>query len=106
MPQPGPWSKKIYALYYARTGSWAPGLLLVLGGDPIPRDLEENARRMRTVFLSEELKREMHETESPRKKKTVTWVNDHGEKITLEGFETEEETRRTDAVGGQEDPQF
>jgi hypothetical protein len=87
MPQPGPEQKKIAAVYYARFGDWPPGLLLVLRGDPVPHDLQENASRMRRVFLAEELKREIAENLNPPKRVRVSWTNDQGEEITIEGYE-------------------
>jgi len=76
MPEPGPFSKRIYAIYYARFGQWAPGLLAVLRGDPIPSDLQENAQRMRKIFLAEQARRDAEEEARPKGEVKITWVKE------------------------------
>jgi hypothetical protein len=86
-------AKALYAKFYARFGHWGD-LGLILGADPIPADLEDNARRLRRVFLTEQERQEfaekVREQHSPRKKTTLTWVNEHGETVAIEGYVEEE----------------
>jgi hypothetical protein len=89
MPRPGPMACQVYSRYFARFGEWGQ-LNLILQGDPIPRDLEENAKRLRRLYLTEVERQEfgerVREQLSPRKKSTVTWVNDAGETCSVEGY--------------------
>ena len=87
MSEPGPLTKKIAAQFYARFGEWPPGLILVLGADPIPADLEEAARRLRKVWLRVEAEKELRDELNPPVRKTVTWVNENGETVSISGFE-------------------
>lgn len=91
MSMPGPEAKKIYARYYARFGTWGPGLLLILKGDPVPPDLAAAAYRLRKIWIRVETERELVEELNPPKRKTVTWINDDGEEMTIHGYEAEEE---------------
>lgn len=87
---PGPEAKKLYARFYARFGTWGPGLLLILKGDPIPTDLEAAAYRLRKIWLRVEIEKELRDELNPPnlKPKTVTWTNDYGEEISIHGYET------------------
>jgi len=80
---------QIYSRLYARFGEWGQ-LNLILQGDPIPKDLEENAKRLRRIFLTESERSEfverVREQLSPKKKTTVTWTNDRGETCSVEGY--------------------
>jgi hypothetical protein len=87
MPQPGPFTKKIAARYYARFGEWPPGLILVLGADPIPVDLTEAAQRLRKVWLRVEAEKELREELDPPRPKTVKWVNENSDVVSISGFE-------------------
>jgi len=87
MPQPGPFTKKIAARYYARFGVYPPGLILVLGADPIPADLEEAARRLRKVWQRVEAEKELRDELDPPIRKTVRWVNENGDVVSISGFE-------------------
>lgn len=93
MSEPGPLTHKIASRYYARFGEWPPGLILVLGADPIPPDLEEAARRLRKIWLRVEAEKELRDELNPPARKIVMWTNDAGETITLEGFEPIEEPK-------------
>jgi len=90
MPTPGPWSKNIFARYYARFGEWPKGLFLILQGDPVPVDLVSAGDRLRKVFLTEEAKRELYEELNPMPRKTVTWATEDGETVTLTAYEPRE----------------
>lgn len=90
MSMPGPEAKRIYARYFARFGVWGPGLLLVLNGDPIPADLEANAYRLRKIWLRVEAEKELRDELNPSNRKTVRWINDAGEEVSLEAYEAEE----------------
>jgi len=87
MPEPGPLTKKIAAQFYARFGEYPPGLILVLGTDPIPSDLEEAARRLRKVWLRVEAEKALRDELDPPQPKTVKWVNEHGDVVSISGFE-------------------
>jgi hypothetical protein len=92
MPAPGPMAKALYARYYARFGTWGQ-LELILQGDPIPKDLMENATRMRRAFLTEQERVEFAEKLRPGPKpKRVTFTNERGEEVTIDGFEYEGES--------------
>lgn len=91
MAEPGPMAKQLYARYFARFGEWGPGLFLILQGDPIPADLVEAGERLRKIWKRVELERELRDELDPPKPKTVTWVNDSGEVVTIHGYETREE---------------
>lgn len=60
---------------------------MVLGADPIPADLEDAARRLRKVWLRVEAEKALRDELNPPKRKTVTWVNEHGEMLSISGFE-------------------
>jgi hypothetical protein len=92
MGMPGPMAKALYARFYARFGNWGK-LDLILQGDPIPKDLMENATRMRRIFLTEQERAEFVEKLRPApKKKRVEFTNDSGEKVVIDGFECEGES--------------
>jgi hypothetical protein len=93
MPNPGPETKKIAANYYARFGQWPPGLLLVLGSDPVPPDLVAAGEKYRQLWLRVEMEKELQESLHPPEPKTVTWTNDRGELVSISGFEVEEEPK-------------
>ena len=88
MARPGPMASRIYSRLYARYGDWGQ-LALILGEDPIPEDLEENAKRLRRAYLTETERQEfaerVREQLSPREKMTVTWINEAGEVCSVEG---------------------
>jgi hypothetical protein len=102
MPNPGPETKKLAANYYARFGEWPPGLLLVLGSDPVPLDLVATAERYRKLWQRVEMEKELMELLNPAKPKTVTWTNDAGEEMSLSGFEVEEEAVEDEKVDDDE----
>ena len=87
MSEPGPFTKKIAARYYARFGEYPPGLILVLGADPIPPDLEEAAQRLRKIWLRVEAEKELRDALDPPQRKTVRWVNENGDVVSISGFE-------------------
>jgi hypothetical protein len=96
---PGPETKRIYARYYAITREWGPGLLAILAGDPIPEDLQAAGERLRKIWLRVEAEKELRDELDPPKKKTVTWTNNEGETLTIEGYEpiyTEEDPDAND----------
>jgi hypothetical protein len=86
MPVPGHEAQKLYARLYARTGTWGK-LELILQGDPIPPALLEAGERLRKIWLRVEAEKELRDELEPRKRKSVTFTNDHGEVITIHGFE-------------------
>jgi hypothetical protein len=96
MAYPGPLTKKIAAQFYARFGEYPPGLILVLGADPIPPDLEEAARRLRKVWLRVEAEKALRDELNPPKRKTVTWVNEFGETLSISGFDASAEEIKKD----------
>ena len=93
MPIPGPESQKLAARYFAITGKWPPGLLLVLDGDPVPVDLQIAGERLRKVWLRVEAEKALRDELDPPKRKTVTWTNDAGEEITIEAYEPSDNVR-------------
>jgi hypothetical protein len=103
MSMPGPETKKLAARYYARFGQWPPGLILVLGEDPVPSDVVEAAERLRKIWLRVDLERELRDEIHPPNRKTVTWVNDDGETVSVDGYETAEEAILRDENEGEKE---
>jgi hypothetical protein len=79
-------TKSIYARLFALHGHWGE-LDLILQGDPIPKDLEENGKRLRRAFLAEQWKRDLQDNLNPPKRKEVRFRNAKGEEIVIDGYE-------------------
>jgi hypothetical protein len=87
MSTPGPETQVLCSRYFARFGQWPSFLILILGSDPIPPDLEAAAYRLRKVWLRVEAEKELRDELNPLVRKTVTWTTETGETVTFHGYE-------------------